>query len=299
MVPGILLKFAQLLGTTLEGHRLKIPEKFGRGYCAGYIFDRHIRLLISDYELHQDLSVENPELDQSKQMIFFKFQNIGVPVVLIATSRLNTDELIAIHSNKATINIEVDANYLKGLLQPESRLLRELLLNAQPLLFEIGIQPALQKVADEMVLAQGATATSFDLLLLRIKAEELICRLLMELNKREEKQVYPVLSEDVRTLYRVRDRLLENLEQPPFITELSTLAAMSPTKLKRLFSQVFGNSIFSYYQGIRMKEAARLLKDERLSVSAVGYRLGFTNLSHFSRAFEAHIGLKPKRYSRS
>jgi AraC-like DNA-binding protein len=287
MVPGILLKFAQLLGTTLEGHRLKIPEKFGRGYCAGYIFDRHIRLLISDYELHQDLSVENPELDQSKQMIFFKFQNIGVPVVLIATSRLNT------------INIEVDANYLKGLLQPESRLLRELLLNAQPLLFEIGIQPALQKVADEMVLAQGATATSFDLLLLRIKAEELICRLLMELNKREEKQVYPVLSEDVRTLYRVRDRLLENLEQPPFITELSTLAAMSPTKLKRLFSQVFGNSIFSYYQGIRMKEAARLLKDERLSVSAVGYRLGFTNLSHFSRAFEAHIGLKPKRYSRS
>jgi AraC-like DNA-binding protein len=97
----------------------------------------------------------------------------------------------------------------------------------------------------------------------------------------------------------VRDRLLENLEQPPFITELSTLAAMSPTKLKRLFSQVFGNSIFSYYQGIRMKEAARLLKDERLSVSAVGYRLGFTNLSHFSRAFEAHIGLKPKRYSRS
>jgi AraC-like DNA-binding protein len=47
-----------------------------------------------------------------------------------------------------------------------------------------------------------------------------------------------------------------------------------------------------------MKEAARLLKEEKLSVSDVGYQLGFTNLSHFSRIFAAHIGMKPKQYSR-
>ncbi|MDR1171571.1 MAG: helix-turn-helix transcriptional regulator, partial [Bacteroidales bacterium] len=64
------------------------------------------------------------------------------------------------------------------------------------------------------------------------------------------------------------------------------------------FRQIFGNSIFSYYQTFRMKEAARLLKEEKLSVSDVGYQLGFTNLSHFSRIFAAHIGMKPKQYSR-
>ncbi|MDR1610540.1 MAG: helix-turn-helix domain-containing protein [Candidatus Symbiothrix sp.] len=48
-----------------------------------------------------------------------------------------------------------------------------------------------------------------------------------------------------------------------------------------------------------IKEAARLLKEEKLSVSDAGYRLGFTNLSHFSRVFAAHIGMKPKQYSRS
>jgi AraC-like DNA-binding protein len=74
---------------------------------------------------------------------------------------------------------------------------------------------------------------------------------------------------------------------------------MSPSKLKRLFKQIFGNSIFSYYQAFRMKEAARLLKEEKLSVSDVGYQLGFTNLSHFSRVFKEHIGMKPKQYSRS
>jgi AraC-like DNA-binding protein len=74
---------------------------------------------------------------------------------------------------------------------------------------------------------------------------------------------------------------------------------MSPSKLKRLFKQVFGNSIFSYYQGFRMQEAARLLKEEKLSVSEVGCQLGFINLSHFSRVFKEHIGMKPKQYSRS
>jgi len=80
---------------------------------------------------------------------------------------------------------------------------------------------------------------------------------------------------------------------------LALLANMSPSKLKRLFKQIFGNSIFSYYQEFRMKEATRLLKEEKLSVSDVGYRLGFTNLSHFSRVFQEHIGMKPKQYSLS
>ncbi len=48
-----------------------------------------------------------------------------------------------------------------------------------------------------------------------------------------------------------------------------------------------------------MKEAARLLKENKLSVSEVGYKIGFSNLSHFSRVFEKHVGLKPKKYSMS
>ncbi|HEY4787706.1 MAG TPA: AraC family transcriptional regulator [Bacteroidales bacterium] len=31
----------------------------------------------------------------------------------------------------------------------------------------------------------------------------------------------------------------------------------------------------------------------------MGYQLGFTNLSHFSRVFQEHIGMKPKQYSKS
>ena len=33
-----------------------------------------------------------------------------------------------------------------------------------------------------------------------------------------------------------------------------------------------------------------------LSVSETAYRLGFTNLSHFTRVFERHHQLKPKEF---
>jgi AraC-like DNA-binding protein len=312
-VPNVLKRLAHLLGTQVKNRRLEIPKKFGKGYCVGFVFNEHIRMLVSNYELKKDLVVKNPEINASKRMIFFKFQNIfpktktlsmgkylmELPSVLIATSRMNTDDVISIHTNTAVINIEVDANYLNGLfdLSEKSSVLQGLLQNRQPLLFEQMINPTLQKTVDE-ILTESVDET-FELFFMRIKAEELVCRLLMELEKRDEKHLYTLHIHDIQTIYEVKEEMLEHLETPPVIKELADSANMSPSKLKRLFKQIFGNSIFSYYQEFRMKEAARLLKEEKLSVSDVGYKLGFTNLSHFSRVFKEHIGMKPKQYSRS
>ena len=121
----------------------------------------------------------------------------------------------------------------------------------------------------------------------------------MELEKRDEQHLYALNSRDVQTLYQVKEQILQHVDKPPVISELALFATMSPTKLKRLFKQVFGNSIFSYYQAFRMQEAARLLREEKLAVSEVGYRLGFTNLSHFSKVFNEQMGMNPKQYSRT
>lgn len=301
----ILKKLAHLLGTDVKNGRLEIPEQFGKGYCTGFVFNEHIRMVIMNYELNEDWVVDNPEINASVKMILFKFQNIipqipkAIPSVLITTSSLNTDAVIPIHTNTGVLNIEVDADYLNGLFDPseKSLVLQSLLRNTQPLLFEQMIYPSLQKIVDEIV--SEPVDKTFELFFLRIKAEELICRLLMELEKRDEKHVYALNRQDIQTIYKVKEQMLEQLDTPPVIKDLAVLAGMSPSKLKLLFRQIFGNSIFNYYQECRMKEAALLLKDGKLSVSEVGYQLGFTNLSHFSRVFKEHIGMKPKEYSRS
>jgi transcriptional regulator GlxA family with amidase domain len=87
------------------------------------------------------------------------------------------------------------------------------------------------------------------------------------------------------------------LDVPPNLDALAVMSNFSKSKLKRLFKQIFGTSIFHYYQSFRMKEAANLLREHKMSVSEVGFQMGFSNLSHFTRLFETHIGMKPKRWS--
>ena len=277
-VPNVLKKFAELLGTGIKNHRINIPEKFGSGYCTGFVFNDHIRMLILNYELSENMVVENPDVNATARTILFKFQNVfpetrtlpegkqakAAPSVLIATMILSTEVVIPIHTNTATINIEVDAGYLSGLfdLSEKSPVLQSLLENTQPLFFEEIIYPALQKIVNEIISA--SVAEIFKLFFLRVKAEELICRLLIELEKRDAKHIYDLNAHDIQVIYKVKEQMLAQLATPPVINELAAFAGMSPTKLKRIFRQVFGNSIFNYYQEFRMKEAAILLKDKKL-----------------------------------
>jgi AraC-like DNA-binding protein len=89
---------------------------------------------------------------------------------------------------------------------------------------------------------------TFELFFLRVKAEDLICMLLMEREKRDEKHRYALNSHDIQTVYKIKARILEQLNTPQVMKELAVLAGLSPTKLQRVFKQIFGSTIFSYYQ---------------------------------------------------
>ena len=73
---------------------------------------------------------------------------------------------------------------------------------------------------------------------------------------------------------------------------------MSVSKLTDLYKQVFGDSIYDYFQKARMDEAGYLLRQGGYSVSEIGHRLGFSNLSHFGRLFEKYHGITPKRFTK-
>ena len=117
--------------------------------------------------------------------------------------------------------------------------------------------------------------------------------------KRPEAPRYPINQNDLKIIYTIRDELISEIGTPPQLESLAGKAGMSVSKLVNLFRQVFGDSIYNYYQKLRMQKAAYLLREEKLSVSEVGFQLGFSNLSHFTRLFEKHIGMKPKQYSKS
>jgi AraC-like DNA-binding protein len=149
-------------------------------------------------------------------------------------------------------------------------------------------------VNDLVIKEQPSTLESYHY---KLKVMELLFYLFQSLSKRE-KSIHQKLSEsDIKSIYKVRDKIVSSLDKPNSIAVLKQLAGMNELKMRKIFTQVFGMGIYEYYQHLRMKEAARLLRNEKLSVSEVGYQMGFENLSHFTRVFEEHIGKKPKKYS--
>jgi AraC-like DNA-binding protein len=131
----------------------------------------------------------------------------------------------------------------------------------------------------------------------KLKAMELLYHLFKSLSKRERSVHQKLSDKEIRSIYKVRDKIISSLNKPSGIATLKQIAGMNELKMRKLFMQVFGMGIYDYYQHFRMNEAARLIREERLSVSEAGYQTGFENLSHFSRIFEKHIGKKPKKYS--
>ncbi|HET7898750.1 MAG TPA: AraC family transcriptional regulator, partial [Flavisolibacter sp.] len=92
---------------------------------------------------------------------------------------------------------------------------------------------------------------------------------------------------------RARDILLQQLGEPITIKQLSRKVAMNECYLKKGFKEMYGTTIFEFYQNQRMEHAKYLLYEKALSVTDVSSQLGYSSISHFSTAFKKHTGLKP------
>lgn len=94
-------------------------------------------------------------------------------------------------------------------------------------------------------------------------------------------------------VYASRDILLKNIGNPLTIKELSRKVAINECYLKKGFKEIFGTTIFDFYQQQRMEHAKYLLYEKEFSVTDVSALLGYSSISHFSAAFKKHTGSKP------
>lgn len=90
-----------------------------------------------------------------------------------------------------------------------------------------------------------------------------------------------------------REILLKHISEPLTIKELSRKVAINECYLKKGFKEMYGTTIFDFFQSQRMEHAKYLLYEKGLSVTDVSLLLGYSSISHFSTAFKKHTGLKP------
>jgi AraC-like DNA-binding protein len=87
--------------------------------------------------------------------------------------------------------------------------------------------------------------------------------------------------------------LRSHLCEPPDIEALGAQVGCSPFYLSRLFSKEMGMTIPQYLRQMRMERAADLLLGGRHNVTEAAMEVGYSSLSHFSKAFCTTIGCCP------
>ncbi|WP_426960095.1 helix-turn-helix transcriptional regulator [Muricoccus radiodurans] len=87
-----------------------------------------------------------------------------------------------------------------------------------------------------------------------------------------------------------------HLAEPLTLAGLAREAGMSPFHLLRSFRRVHGETPIRRLTRLRMEAARKYLEAGQEPVSAVAFRCGYDNPSHFATAFRRIVGVSPSAY---
>ena len=96
-------------------------------------------------------------------------------------------------------------------------------------------------------------------------------------------------------LNQARDILLENIDNPPSLNEISKEIGLNTFKLKKEFKAFFGVPVFKYLQNERLSLAHNLIRNQEMTVQESAWHVGYDSLSSFSNAFEKKFGYRPSQ----
>jgi AraC-like DNA-binding protein len=99
-----------------------------------------------------------------------------------------------------------------------------------------------------------------------------------------------------RRVSRARDYLHAHLAAPVSLSELATVACLSPFYLLRVFQAAFHQTPHQYLNNCRLDRAKFLLEKTRIPVTAICLECGFTSLGSFSALFHKRCGMSPRAW---
>ena len=104
-------------------------------------------------------------------------------------------------------------------------------------------------------------------------------------------------SADEKLLRRIVESIRQHLDEPDFgVASLCEDVGISRVHLNRKLKAFGKESPGVLIKTFRMKQAAYLLANNKVNVSEVAYRVGFSSHSYFSNAFRDYFGMSPREF---
>lgn len=136
---------------------------------------------------------------------------------------------------------------------------------------------------------------TFKRMLLETKVLEL---LLWQMNQMFEDNC-PVCSlkkEDVEKMHSVRKFILANMTEDYSLAELAREVGTNEFTLKKGFKELFGMTVFGFWNTVKMDQAKKLLLESELNIGEIAGKVGFKHPQHFTAAFKRKFGIVPSQF---
>ena len=91
------------------------------------------------------------------------------------------------------------------------------------------------------------------------------------------------------------NRLRDNFDRPLRIESLAQELGMSVSGFHHHFKEVTAMSPLEFQKQLRLQEARRLMLGEGFDATSAGYRVGYNDVSHFTREYKRLFGEPPMR----
>ena len=122
---------------------------------------------------------------------------------------------------------------------------------------------------------------------------------LMTLMQREKKSTQEfglTARQEYARLAPALQMMASNYTQPLLASSLARSCGLSEVHFRRLFLRTIGCSPRAYWNSLRIRMAASLLRGTTRSIQEIGLDVGFETLSSFNRLFLAHFKVSPRKW---
>jgi AraC-like DNA-binding protein len=310
----VLEKLSMDMGMPVHDNRMDLPESLGKGYVRFLRLPNRMEALLMDMELTDDFWFNRGRTDREHYIfVCEEIQNTDKVLIRIDGDQVvRTEDRVAgmhlfsflsdlrqfssrgsrVRGFRVVLSTEWLASYLR-VEQMDDVLKRYLQLRAARMHMK-GMDPDTLRLLND-ILDHPPDMTVDEMAYIQNRVMMVLESFFAWMY--EAMQAKPRLTriarEDIDRIRKVEEYLLRDLSASPGIGELARYAAMSATRLKSLFRQVYGLPPYEFFQQHRMLRAKEMLQQSGKSIREIGRSLGYSNMSNFTLAFRKVFGVNP------
>lgn len=301
-----------LTGSKATNNLLWIPASIGKGYFFADSIDRTFSFGIFNAELNTDFTLHRISNKQEGLLIFFNQTQVA-NALQVKNKKATFTHKAPTYTNNiflSSTNTELEVRYSTG------SKIKRLGIYLTPKWLSVHLNEDVKKridqltsqgvlLIDKMIIDEQTNRSLEEIFTVALNGQQQSAQLktmifsLMDdffknyLKEQSVMNLQTVIPEaDLIKLKPIEHLLKEDLDSFPPIQKLAVIAQMCGTKLKQRFKQVYGCPLYEYYNRNRLEKAKGFLANG-VSPKEAGLRIGFSDVSNFTKAFKKEYGFTP------